>query len=258
MATLQDIANGNIPAGGCNSNQNLQANQTVTILPYSPVADCQNTAPPSPSKQATALTVANLITDTCGNIILNIDNSATPSTAKEVSFGGPFMYPNQADSARVQDVALGFASAGLIINIEGGPVPIAGSTFFGGTNGFGLAYVNYFTGHQEALLVSRIWVQRALQTTTANADLINTPFKPYTVGEADTYNVTPSGAEVFAQITSTGSGDYVDAIWDFGFCGGLPMTQTTGALFTIPAGYVGKLGICIKAHEGNILFNEGC
>lgn len=258
MATLQDIANGNIPAGGCNSNQKLTADQTVTIVPYSPIADCQNTAPPTPSKQSTGLTVANLITDTCGNILLNIDNSVTGATDQEVSFGGPFMYPNQSDEAKVQNVALGFSTASLIINIDGGPVPLAGSLFFGGTFAFGLAYVNFFTGHQEALLINQFYVQRIDGSTTPNNNLINTPFRPFTVGEADTYNVTPSGASIFSQITSTGSGQFVDAVWNFGFCGGLPMTQTTGALFTIPAGFKGQIGLCIRAHEGNIDFNEGC
>lgn len=232
-------------------------NQTVQVVAYDPVAACQGTGPISPSKQTTDLTPKALITDACGTIYLDIDNSATGATNQKVTLGGPFGTDGGANSKYFTGTVLGgFQAAGLLVNIVNGPVPAAGSTYFGGALAFGFAAVNEFAKMQQSIIITNVGFRNFDISSAPIADFVNGSMTPFTIDFSSNLEYTTTNAQFFSTLTNTGGGNNVTGYFNFG--NGIPASQTTGVQIEIPAGFAEKISVCIGAVQSNISYSEGC
>jgi len=247
---LRNVQSGQTQSQSCNPE--LPVTQAIQIKPYNPNS-CQVTGPIQASKQATSITVRNLIADACGVIYWDIDNAGEGQTARTVWFGGPRGL-EVAVSSTVYDEPNGFDTASFIAELVNGPSLSAGTTW---ASGLGIRLTDEFWKGQNSIIASRFIVERLDTTVAANNTLLNTPFEPFIVDDSTTYKQEKSGAGIFSTQTSTGSGSTVTAEWCFGDAG-IPLSQTTGVEFIFPAEFDGRIGVCIGAVQSNIEYAEGC
>ncbi len=247
-------------AAGVNTqpaNNAVIPNQTVQVVSYDPVAGCQGTGPISPAKQSTDLTPANMIAGACGTLYVDIDNSATGTSQRTLTIGGPFVLPDgNAISAALTGVADGYRQSTLLANIVGGEVPIAGSTFFAGAFAFAFQLINFFAAAHSSFIVTTIGFRRWDLSVTSKANFANQEMTTFTDNYQSNLQYTLSNAKFYASFTNVGGGSITDGYWGFG--AGIPITETTGIQFIVPAGFHDKISICIGAVESNIPYSVGC
>lgn len=251
---LRGVASGIPSQSTCNPN--LPVTQAIQIVPKS--INCQNLQSIEPARTAVGISPRNLIVDSCGQIILDIDNAGEGQTENTFALGGPATFDRQAQWAQLTAYSAwdGFNDAEFLVTIDGlDQTRIAGAAGTAGQNGEGAAIINQFVGRGNALLVSNILYVRADTSVTANNTFANTGFKTFLTDNSTNYAIE-YGATVYADVTSTGSGSTSDFQWCFG-PGGVPITGYTGVEITVPAEFDGQIRLCIDSVEG-AAFEEGC
>lgn len=246
---LRNVAAG-VSQNSCNPD--LPVTQAIQIKPYNPNS-CQTTGPISPAKQATSITVRNLIADACGVLYWDIDNAGEGQSDRIVWFGGPRGLENTV-APIVYPEPNGFDTASFIAELVNGPTLAGGGTW---AYGLGIRLTDEFWKGQNSIIASRFLVERLDTSVAANNQLLNNAFEPFIVDDSTTYKQEKSGAGIYSTQTSTGSGSTVTAEWCFGDAG-VPLSQTTGVEFVIPAEFDGRIGVCIGAVQSNIEYSEGC
>lgn len=253
---LRSVSQQGVPSQST-CNPNLPVTQAIQIVPKS--TQCQNLQPIQPAREALNVTPRNLITDSCGQIVIQVDNAGEGQGDSEIIMGGPWKMPSQADWADIAEYNTdinGYTNDDFLATFQGfNHAAIAGIVFNVGKRGEAFAMVTAFAGNGNAIMLERILGRRFDTSVAANLNFVNGTMRTVLIDNSTNYQVE-FGADVYSDITSTGTGTVSDYEWCFGPAG-VPITGYTGVKITFPAGFDNDIILCIGAVEG-AAFSEGC